>query len=204
MSIIDDFIGALELGQRSGAMTIEKTMDLILAKARRHTAAEAGSIFIVRPNADEPAELKACSLQNDRIQMNQETFSVPINKTSIAGYVAVTGEVVEVDDLYEISPNMPYSFNRSFDDRAGYRSKSMLAFPLKNYQGQVIGVVQLLNHINGVDELGTPTYEPFPFTFVDDMKSLISVLGAMVERTDLLFEIKKLRKEVEALRGIKA
>ena len=80
----------------------------------------------------------------------------------------------------------------------------MLAFPLKNYQGQVIGVVQLLNHINGVDELGTPTYEPFPFTFVDDMKSLISVLGAMVERTDLLFEIKKLRKEVEALRGIKA
>jgi hypothetical protein len=201
MSIIDEFIGALEIGQRSGAMTIEKTMDLILAKARRHTSAEAGSIFIVRPNSDEPKELKACSLQNDRISMNQDRFSMPLNKSSIAGYVATTGEVIEVDDLYEISANMPYTFNRSFDDRDGYRSKSMLAFPLKNYQGQVIGVVQLLNHIGGMDDMGVADYVPFPFTYVDDMKSLITVLGGMIERTDLLFEVKRLKREIQTLKG---
>lgn len=200
MSIIDEFISALEVGQRSGAMTIEKTMDLILAKARRHTSAEAGSIFIVRPNSDEPKELNACSLQNDRIVMNQDMFSMPINKSSIAGYVAVTGEVIEVDDLYEIPTNMPYTFNRSFDDKDGYRSKSMLAFPLKNYQGQVIGVVQLLNHIESVDDMKVADYAPFPFAYVDDMKSLITVLGGMIERADLLFEVKRLKKEVQALK----
>ena len=201
MSIIDDFVSAVEVGQRSGAMSIEKTMDLILAKARRHTSAEAGSIFIVSPNVDEPVELKACSLQNDRMPMNQDKFNIPINTTSIAGYVASTGDVVEIDDLYEISAQMPYSFNRSFDDKVGYRSKSMLAFPLKNFEGKVIGVVQLLNHINSVDDMGVADYEPFPYTVVDDMKSLVTVLGAMVERADLWFEIKRLRKEVQALRS---
>lgn len=202
MSIIDDFVDTLEVGQRSGAMSIEQTMDLILAKARRHTSAEAGSIFIVRPSADEAKELKACSLQNDRIpMMSQDTFSVPIDKSSIAGYVASTGDVVEVDDLYKISMDMPYTFNRSFDDKDGYRSKSMLAFPLKNYHGQVIGVVQLLNHINSVDNAGVADYKPFPYTHVDDMKSLITVLGGMIERTDLLFEVKRLKKELEELKG---
>tara|TARA_R110000868_G_scaffold218576_1_gene469060 strand:+ start:217460 stop:218068 length:609 start_codon:yes stop_codon:yes gene_type:complete len=200
MSIIEEFISALELGERSGAMTLEKTMDLILAKARRHTSAEAGSIFIVRPNADEPIELQACSLQNDRVQMNQEMFSMPISTSSVAGYVASTGETLEVDDLYEIPENMPYKFNRTFDDRDGYRSQSMLAFPLKNYQGKVIGVVQLLNHIEGVDDFGAPRYSEFSLSHVDDMKSLITVLGGMVERTDLLFEIKRLRQEIEILK----
>ncbi|MFT7145095.1 MAG: hypothetical protein ACI8QY_001154, partial [bacterium] len=176
MSIIEDFISALELGERSGAMTLEKTMDLILAKARRHTSAEAGSIFIVRPSAHEPVELKVCSLQNDRIQINQEMFSMPISKESIAGYVASMGEVLKIDDLYDIPHEMPYKFNRTFDDRDGYRSTSMLAFPLKNYQGNVIGVVQLLNHIDGVDDLGNPRYKQFDFNHVDEMKSLITVL----------------------------
>jgi hypothetical protein len=133
--------------------------------------------------------------------MNQDRFSMPLNKSSIAGYVATTGEVIEVDDLYEISANMPYTFNRSFDDRDGYRSKSMLAFPLKNYQGQVIGVVQLLNHIGGMDDMGVADYVPFPFTYVDDMKSLITVLGGMIERTDLLFEVKRLKREIQTLKG---
>lgn len=201
MSIVEDFISALALGERSGAMTLEKTMDLILAKARRHTSAEAGSIFIVRPSADEPIELQAYSLQNDRIPVNQDKFSMSINTTSIAGYVASTGETVDIVDLYELSEDMPYSFNRSFDDSDGYRSTSMLAFPLKNYQGKVIGVVQLLNHIDGVSDMGTPLYKPFDFNHTDDMKSLVTILGGMIERADLLSENKRLKKEIEHLRG---
>lgn len=198
--IVDDFVSALDQGQRSGFESIEKLMDLILAKARRHTSAEAGSIFIVRENDRGEKELQACSLQNDRVRMSGDMFTIPVNKSSIAGYVAATGDVVEIEDLYEISPNMPYSFNRTFDDRDGYRSQSMLAFPLKSFTGDVIGVVQLLNHIDGVSEVGHPRYGVFPMSYVDDVKTLVTVLGAMVERAHLLAEIDILRKEVERLR----
>lgn len=201
MSIVEDFIKALEVGERSGALTVEKTLDLILAKARRHTSAEAGSIFIVRPDVETPEILQACSLQNDRVSVSADMFSLPINLTSIVGYVAKTGDVVEIEDLYTISPSMPYKFNRSFDEKDGYISKSMLAFPLKNYQGKVIGVVQLLNHISKVNDMGGAEYAPFPFSYVDDMKSLVTVLGAMVERADLLFEIKRLKSEIRTLQS---
>ena len=73
----------------------------------------------------------------------------------------------------------------------------MLSFPLKNVQGQVIGVVQLINHIGGAEEDGTPIYTPFPITAVDEVKNLITMLGALVERTDLVDEIQRLRREAE-------
>ena len=195
MSILDEFISTLQMAETSGRMSLQQTLDLILAKARRHTVAEAGSIFVIEEEEGEPV-LKAYSLQNDRVNMDQTLFSIPVNTKSIAGYVATTGEVLEIDDLYELSPEMPFTFNRSFDDRNGYRSTSILVFPLKNFQGKMIGVVQLLNHIAGVDDLGTPTYEPFPMMYVDDMKNVMSILGAMVERTALLQEIATLKKRL--------
>lgn len=198
MSILDDFIATLQMAGKSGEMTLQQTLDLILAKARRHTLAEAGSIFVIDDaDGDEDGKvLKAYSLQNDRIQVNSEMFTIPVNKKSIAGYVASTGELLDIDDLYEISPEMPFTFNRTFDDKDGYRSKSMLAFPLKNFQGQIIGVVQLLNHITGVDDANVPTYGSFPMMYVDDMKNVMTVLGAMVERTALLQEIAELKAKL--------
>ena len=139
MSVLDEFLISLQAAENAG---LDKMLDLILAKARRHTASEAGSIFVVEEN-----QLKACSMQNDRIQMDFDIFHIPLDKNSIAGYVAITGEVVDVPDLYTLDNELPYQFNRAFDDKARYRSTSMLAFPLKNFRGEVIGVVQLLNHI---------------------------------------------------------
>ena len=199
MSILDEFI--LSLGQSSHMDSLEQMLSFILAKSRRHTSAEAGSIFVVRPLEGENQELQAYSIQNDRIPVKNEMFTIPLSTSSIAGYVASTGEVLEIDDLYELDASLPFKFNRSFDDKDGYRSMSMLAFPLKNYQGHVIGVVQLLNHIEGVDALGKPNYAPFPMSHVDDMKSVMTILGAMVERVDLLGEIKTLKAKIEELEG---
>ena len=145
--------------------------------------------------------LKACSLQNDRLNIPVDLFEMPVDRRSIAGYVAASGEVVEIDDLYEIDHNLPYSFNRTFDDRDGYRSKSMLAFPLKNFAGDVVGVVQLLNHIDGTNDLGDPSYAPFPMSFVDDMKSLMTVLGSVVEQAEMKARIAQLEARVAELGG---
>lgn len=198
MSIVDDFLSVLTSIK---GQDVEQMLGVILAKARRHTMAEAGSIFFVdRSNGQEP-KLVACSLQNDRIPVRGEMFSMPIDLRSIAGYVASTGEVLEIDDLYDLPPEAPFSFNRSFDDKDGYRSKSMLAVPLKNFKGDVIGVVQLLNHMSGVDLGGQPNYQPFPSDYIDDMKSVMLVLGTLIERGLLVLEIKRLKEALSRYEG---
>lgn len=190
MSIVDDFLSVVDSIE---SHNVEQMLSVILAKARRYTMSEAGSIFFVDRTDEREPELVACSLQNDRVRMANSMFRMPINQKSIAGYVALTGEIVEIEDLYRLPHDVPYSFNRSFDDKDGYRSLSMLAVPLKNFQGDVIGVVQLLNHMSGVDVNGEPNYQPFPPSYIDDMKSIMIVLGSVLERGLLVMEINRLK-----------
>ena len=89
--------------------------------------------------------------QNDSVQFRYPESSLLINGSSIAGYVALTGEAVHLEDVYQISPSFPFHFNRKFDDDSGYRTKSILAVPMKNPQGEIIGVVQLINSKRAVE-----------------------------------------------------
>jgi HD-GYP domain-containing protein (c-di-GMP phosphodiesterase class II) len=63
----------------------------------------------------------------------------------VAGYVALTGEAVNLEDAYRPPPHAPYSINRKFDEDSGYRTKSILAVPMRNQKGETVGVVQLIN-----------------------------------------------------------
>ena len=55
-----------------------------------------------------------------------------INDRSIAGYVVKTGEIVNLEDAYHLPDLVPYTFNRKFDEDSGYRTKSMIAVPMRN------------------------------------------------------------------------
>ena len=69
-----------------------------------------------------------------------------ISDKSIAGYVVQTGEIVNLEDAYHLPELVPYSFNRKFDEDSGYRTKSMIAVPMRNPKdGEIVGVVQLIN-----------------------------------------------------------
>ncbi|MGE5761756.1 MAG: HD-GYP domain-containing protein, partial [Gemmatimonadota bacterium] len=72
-------------------------------------------------------------------------FTIPIDRTSLAGYAAVTGEPLVINDAYLLPPDVEYTFNGSFDQRHGYRSRSMLIIPMKDHKGEIIGVLQLIN-----------------------------------------------------------
>ncbi|HVO92334.1 MAG TPA: GAF domain-containing protein, partial [Terriglobales bacterium] len=56
-----------------------------------------------------------------------------------------TGTAVHLKDVYQIPSSFPFHFNRRFDEESGYRTKSILAVPMKSPQGETIGVVQLIN-----------------------------------------------------------
>ncbi len=123
-------------------------LERILFEARRCTNADAGSIYITQgdklfPYYSQNATLS--SLLYNHIDMEQ--LLVPINQESISGYCALTKEPLIIPDVYGISPKEPYSFSKATDQRLQYRSKSMIAIPLKDGQ-RVIGVIQLINKLS--------------------------------------------------------
>ena len=79
--------------------------------------------------------------------------SLPINEFSITGYVASTMESLNIPDVHLLSPELPYHFNASFDkkndngsdNKAQYRTVSMLTLPLIGPDNLVLGVLQLIN-----------------------------------------------------------
>jgi hypothetical protein len=66
------------------------------------------------------------------------------NYTMIAAYAALTHKTVNVADAYT-EEGFDFSGTRNFDKRTGYRSTSFLTVPMKNHDGDIIGVLQLLN-----------------------------------------------------------
>lgn len=123
-----------------------KLLDLILNQARRITQSDAGSLYVVETDDREVKRLRFKLSQNDsRPDIPFVEFTMPIDQASLAGYAASEGEPLVIDDVYMLPPDVEYAFNRSFDQRYGYRTKSMLVIPMVNHHGEVIGVLQLIN-----------------------------------------------------------
>ena len=137
----------LEIGRLlSSERDLPTLQRLIVRKARELTDSDAGSLYVIEEH-DGQQRLRFAVAQtgphDDGVLLDA---LLPLATTSIAGYVCITGEPVRIDDAYEIPESAPYRFNRAFDDKNNYRSKSILCVPMRNLQGNVIGAIQLLNH----------------------------------------------------------
>ncbi|NVN98966.1 MAG: HD domain-containing protein [Geobacteraceae bacterium] len=162
---------------------IDFLLEKILGEARSFTGADAGSIYI-----REGDFLKFSYTQNDTLEAKlppgkkliYSTFSTPINSQSVSGHVAVTGEMVNISDAWNISVSAPYSFNRSYDEISGYRTKSMLTVPLTAQRGDISGVLQL---INAKDQSGAVIC--FPESGMPVLAHLANAAANAVERAKL-------------------
>lgn len=132
---------------------IDILLDKLLFEARKFTNAEGGTIFLVEDEA-----LKIKYTQNDKLFQNDPAkkykylgHEVAIGDESIAGCTAKNGRVIEFKDVYKRGKKAVCGFNKSFDIATGYRTKSVLSFPLKTIRNRVIGVLQL---VNAKDETG--------------------------------------------------
>jgi HD-GYP domain-containing protein (c-di-GMP phosphodiesterase class II) len=149
----------------------EKLLELILTKSRELTGSDAGSIYIVEnvasgrvrqsllfgssPQNQVPGvhaqdetvgqQLRFKLAQNDTVEVPFREVTMEIDEHSIAGYVALTGEIVNIEDAYRLPAGVPYSINSRFDQDSGYRTRSILAVPIRNQKEQVLGVLQLIN-----------------------------------------------------------
>lgn len=140
-----------ELIEIARALTTEREIDkllgLILEKSRLVTSADAGSVYVVEGAEPELTRrrLRFKLSQNDSVSFDSREFTMPISPRSMAGYVAIEKQTLRIDDAYEMPPGAPFGFDRSFDEKVGYRTRSMVCTPLVSSQGEVIGVLQLLN-----------------------------------------------------------
>src|ERR1022692_2572845 len=131
----------------SGERDTTKLLDLILQKSREITKSDAGSIYLVEEDEKGSGRvLRFSHTQNDSVNVPFRESTMPIDKSRISSYVALTGETLHIEDVYNLPPDLPYGFAKDFDARIGYRTKSMLTVPMQNHKGEIVGVLQLLNH----------------------------------------------------------
>ncbi|NNL66949.1 MAG: GAF domain-containing protein, partial [Myxococcales bacterium] len=132
--------GALMQTTEHGAL-----LDTILAEARRITASDAGSLYLV-----DEQRLRFRLTQNDSLPgLSQPDFAIPMDRASFAGYAATTGETLRIADAYALPGDAPYRFDRRFDEANGYRTRAVLAVPMCTPAGDTVGVLQLLNPAAG-------------------------------------------------------
>jgi HD-GYP domain-containing protein (c-di-GMP phosphodiesterase class II) len=137
-----------ELVDIARAMTTERDVDkllgVILEKSRFVTGADAGSIYVVE-GEDPHRQLRFKLTQNDSVSFDSREFVMPMNSRSIAGTAAIGKKPITIEDVYDLPAGSPFGFDRSFDERTRYRTKSMLVAPLISQRDEVIGVIQLIN-----------------------------------------------------------
>jgi response regulator RpfG family c-di-GMP phosphodiesterase len=134
---------------------LDSLLENILTEARRFVMADAGTIYLAARGF-----LYFSFVQNDTLfrgetknkYLPSDAF-IPIDKASIAGYVAKTGEPILIDDVYHIQSEVSFSFNPAFDQKTNYRTRSILGVPLKTRDNETVGVLQLINSTNEVGEV---------------------------------------------------
>ncbi len=186
----------------SAQRDIDKLLELILLKCREITAADAGSLYLVERGRDQETkgddELIFELTQNSSVVYPFTKSKMPLSEASIAGYVALTGQIVNVADAYHLPAGSPFKVSRSFDEKSGYRTKSMLVVPMRDHQNEVIGVIQLINKKRDAKVVLQPVQlveeTVIPFTSVDEelVTSLASQAAVAFENARLIQDIKDL------------
>jgi len=115
----------------------------ILTSAREISNSDSGSLYLVEK--DEKGNPRNLRFKISALDLDSDEFILPINKKSIAGYVAYTGKQLNIPNVYQLSGNEEYKFNSEFDKMSNYYSKSMLVVPMKDHHDEVVGVIQLIN-----------------------------------------------------------
>ena len=139
---------------------LDELLELIINELVETIGADRGTLYLIDKAQ---GELFSHVLQKDTGALREIRLEVG---QGVAGHVAATGQVMNIQDAYGDS-----RFMRSFDQVTGYRCHTILAAPMRNPQQEIIGVVQLLNKKGG------------PFTSRDER-----LLTAMAAQAAILIE----------------
>jgi len=163
-----------------------EALEAILSQARAFTHADAGSIYLMAGD-----RLQFVAVQNDSMDSSEISHhllgeELPVSDESLAGYVASTGQAMNIPDCNLLAKDLPFRINRSLDAKTGYRVKSILAIPLKCPDGRCVGVLQLFNRLAPRGEFG-----PFPEAIGEGVISLASQAAMALHNAGLQEQLRQ-------------
>jgi len=179
----------------SAERDIVKLQEFILTTMRQLTNADGASLWLKTIDDDVP-KLFLASSQNFSIDNTYQAFKVPVDEKSVVGYTVTMGTSQIYDDAYNPPPGKPQG-GRGFDAQYGYRTKSMLTVPMRNYNSEVVGAVQLINAKRRFDlKLTVDTVEQEVVSFrpedLEMIESIASQAAVAIDNKTLLDSIQAL------------
>ena len=206
LETVEDLFRRLEqLNEVGAALSQERDIDHLLEKillaAKAITRAAGGTLYVLEPS-DEGPRLRFAIMRNEAmgIAMGGTTGNpIPFypvhlygkdgtpNNQMVAAYTALTGKTVNIADAYS-QEGFDFSGTRNFDKKTGYRSKAFLTVPMKNHEGEIIGVLQLINSVDpATNEIG-------PFSHSDQRlaESLASQAAIALTNRSLINQLEEL------------
>ena len=128
-------------------------------------------------------------ISSDIVTQNLKNRFLPIDDATIAGHCARTRRLLNLEDVYNLPSPLETTFNRRWDMINNYRSKSMLVIPMCDSQGDLLGVMQLINHL----EHGA--VKPFPAELERFLRALANQCGIILRNTHMANELRRSRIE---------
>ena len=128
----------------SAEKDIAKLQHFILLTMRQLTNADGASLWLKTVGDHDEPMLFLASSQNTSIDNTYQAFKVPVDERSVVGYTVSVGTSQIYEDAYHPPPGKPQG-GKGFDAQFGYRTKSMLTVPMRNYNHEVVGAIQLIN-----------------------------------------------------------
>ncbi|WP_138515859.1 HD family phosphohydrolase [Rhodoferax bucti] len=204
MDSVEDLLRRLEQLNAIGTALsrerdITRLLDNILVAAKTITHADAGTLYRV---TDDGQALRFEIIRTDSLHMAMGGASgkpidfpdLPLrnaegapNDSLVAAYSVLHNQTVNIADAYTAA-NFDFSGTRRFDERTGYRSQSFLTVPMKDHEGDVIGVLQLINATDPV----TGLVRPFSDTDQSLAESLASQAAIAITNRGLMTQLESL------------
>ncbi|MCG7498097.1 HD domain-containing protein [Vibrio sp. Of7-15] len=183
------------------ALSAEKSLAALLSRildeGRKLACCDAASLFLLDSESGDQPDLVLKLTQNASIEFDFEERHMPLNDTSVSGHVATYGCELNIEDVYQLV-DTPYQFNPVFDNATGYRCQSLLALPIKNHDGEVIGVLQFINRTKAENlkltshELTRENVIPFDNNVIPLLRALASQSAIAIQNRRLIENIRHL------------
>ncbi len=204
MDSVEDLLRRLEqLNEVGTALSkerdISRLLENILIAAKTITHADGGTLYRM---SDDSKALRFEILRTDSLKIAMggtsgnpinfpdlplQTETGAVNDSLVAAYSAIHNQTVNIADAYT-AENFDFSGTRRFDEKTGYRSQSFLSVPMKDHEGDVIGVLQLINAKH------PRTREVVPFSSADQSlaESLASQAAIAITNRNLMGQLEEL------------
>jgi HD-GYP domain-containing protein (c-di-GMP phosphodiesterase class II) len=174
----------------SAELNLNALLEKIVYYARELTHADGGTLYLFQDN-----KLHFKILQNETLGIFKggktgEDINlppVPLQESNVSAYAALTRSIVNIDDVYE-SKEFDFTGPREYDAKTGYRSRSMLVVPMEDHEGELIGVLQLMNAIDPQSRVVTR----FSNAVVDITRAFASQAAVAISNAHLIQETKAL------------